>query len=241
MGKWTWLIQIEEEEGQIAMKWKMKLKIGIDFLMTALLLCVMAYQITGQKFHEWFGAGMLLLFLAHNLLNIRWYGSLFKGKYKLPRIMQTIVNFSVLISMLCLGFGGVVMSRHVFAALPINGPIATARNMHMAGSYWGFVLMGIHLGMHWGMILGMLGRLLKGRKLPDLIVWGLRLIVVLIAGYGLLCFIKKDIVSYMFLRNQFVFFDFEQSAWSVIAEYIAMMGFWIFIGFCVARGKGGKK
>lgn len=86
------------------MKWKIKLKTGIDFLMTALLLCLMAYQITGQKFHEWFGAGMLLLFLAHNLLNIRWYGSLFKGKYKLPRIMQTIVNFGVLISMLCLGF-----------------------------------------------------------------------------------------------------------------------------------------
>lgn len=218
------------------MKWKMKLKTGIDLLMTALLLCLMAYQITGQKFHEWFGAGMLLLFLVHNLLNIRWYGSLFKGKYKLPRIMQAIVNFGVLISMLCLGFSGVVMSRHVFAALPINGPMATARNMHMAASYWGFVLMGIHLGMHWGMILGMFGRFLKGRKLEGLIVWGLRLIAVIIAGYGLVCFIQKDIVSYMFLRNQFVFFDFEQSVWSVFAEYIAMMGFWIFIGFGIAKG-----
>lgn len=223
------------------MKWKLKLKTGIDVLMTALLLCLMAYQITGQKFHEWFGAGMLLLFLAHNLLNIRWYGRLLKGKYKLPRIIQTIVDFGVLISMLCLGFSGVVMSRHVFAALPINGPMATARNMHMAASYWGFVLMGIHLGMHWGMILGMLRWLLKGRKLPVLIVWGLRLTAVIIAGYGLLCFIQKDIVSYMFLKNQFVFFDFEQSAWSVSAEYIAMTGFWIFTGFGIARGKGGKK
>ena len=101
--------------------------------------------------------------------------------------------------------------------------------------------MSIHLGMHWGMILGMFGRLLKSRKLPDLLVWGLRLIIVLIAGYGLICFIQKDIVSYMFLRNQFVFFDFAQSAWSVFAEYIAMMGFWIFFGFGIARGKGGKK
>ena len=38
-----------------------------------------------------------------------------------------------------------------------------------------------------------------------------------------------------------VFFDFGQSAWSVFAEYIAMMGFWIFFGFGIARGKGGKK
>lgn len=157
------------------MKRKMKLKMGIDFLMTVLLLCLMAYQITGQELHEWFGAGMLLLFLAHNLLNIRWYGNLFKGKYRPSRIIQTIVNLSVLIAMLCLGFSGIVMSRHVFAALPLNGPLATARSMHMAASYWGFVLMSIHLGMHWGMISGIFGRLLKGRKLPPLSVWGLRL------------------------------------------------------------------
>lgn len=222
------------------MKQKMKLKMGIDFLMTVLLLCLMAYQITGQELHEWFGAGMLLLFLAHNLLNIRWYGNLFKGKYRPSRIIQTIVNLSVLISMLCLGFSGIVMSRHVFAALPLNGPLATARNMHMAASYWGFVLMSIHLGMHWGMISGIFGRLLKDRKLPPLSVWGSRLAVVLIAGYGLICFVQKDIISYMFLRSQFVFFDFEQSAWSVFAEYIFMMGFWIFAGKLVLQKKGGR-
>lgn len=217
---------------------KLKIKMGIDFLMTVLLLCLMAYQITGQEFHEWFGAGMLILFIVHNTLNIRWYGNLFKGKYKLLRIVQTIVNVSVLISMLCLGYSGIVMSRHVFAALPIHGPMATARSMHMAASYWGFVLMSIHLGMHWGMIVGMFRRLLKGRKLPNVSVWGLRLAAIVIAGYGLVCFIQKDIASYMFLKNQFVFFDFEQSALSVFIEYIAMMGFGIFASFYMVRGIG---
>ena len=220
------------------MKLKIKIKMGIDFLMTALLLCLMAYQITGQEFHEWFGAGMLILFIVHNILNIRWYGNLFKGKYKLLRIVQTIVNVSVLISMLCLGYSGIVMSRHVFAALPIHGPMATARSMHMAASYWGFVLMSIHLGMHLGMIVGLFRRLLKGRKLPNVSVWGLRLAAIVIAGYGLVCFIQKDIASYMFLKNQFVFFDFEQSALSVFIEYIAMMGFWIFASFYMVRGIG---
>ena len=217
---------------------KLKIKMGIDLLMTALLLCLMAYQVTGQKLHEWFGAGMLILFIVHNILNIRWYGNLFKGKYKLLRIVQTIVNVSVLISMLCLGYSGIVMSRYVFAALPIHGPMATARSMHMAASYWGFVMMSIHLGMHWGMIVGMFRRLLKGRKLPNVSVWGLRLASIVIAGYGLVCFIQKDIASYMFLKNQFVFFDFEQSALSVFIEYIAMMGFWIFASFYMVRGIG---
>lgn len=39
------------------MKPKMKVKMGTDVLMTVLLICLMAYQITGQELHEWFGAG----------------------------------------------------------------------------------------------------------------------------------------------------------------------------------------
>lgn len=220
------------------MKLKTSLKRGIDLLMTALLLCLMAYQITGQAFHEWFGAGMLVLLAAHNILNIRWYVNLFKGKYKLLRILQTTVNCAVLISMLCLGYSGIVMSRHVFAALPVNGPMATARSMHMAASYWGFVLMSLHLGMHWGMVTGMFRRLLKGRKLSGMSVWVLRLAAALIAGYGLFCFVRKDIVSYMFLKNEFVFFDVEQSILSVFLEYTAMMGLWVFVGFYISRGAG---
>lgn len=220
------------------MKTKMRLKMGIDILMTALLLGLMAYQITGQALHEWLGAGELCLFIAHNILNIRWYGSLFKGKYRLPRTIQTAVNFSVLAAMLCLGYSGIVMSRHVFAALPISGPMATARSMHMAASYWGFVLMSFHLGMHWGMVTGMFGRMFRGRKMPGAVTWVLRLSAALIAGYGLFCFIRKDIVSYMFLKNEFVFFDFEQSMLSVILEYTAMIGLWVFVGFYIAKGAG---
>lgn len=74
------------------LKAKMKIKMGIDFLMTVLLLLLISYQITGQELHEWFGTGMLVLLLLHNILNIRWYGSLFKGKYTLLRTMQTLIN-----------------------------------------------------------------------------------------------------------------------------------------------------
>lgn len=217
------------------MKPKMKLKIGIDFLMTVILLLLMSYQITGQELHEWFGAGMLVLFMLHNILNIKWYQNLLKGKYRMIRIIQTIVNFSVFLSMFCLGFSGIVMSRHVFAALPVHGPLATARSMHMTASYWGFALMGVHLGLHWGMATEIFRSLLQGKRLPGIFMWTLRLTAVLIAGYGFGCFVRKDIVSYMFLKNQFVFFDFEQGAVSVLVEYAAVMGFWIFTGFCITK------
>ena len=211
---------------------------AIDFLMTVLLLLLMAYQITGQEFHEWIGIGMLVLFVTHNLLNLRWYGNLFKGKYRMLRIIQTVINFSLLLTMFCLGFSGIVMSRHVFADFPINRPMATARNMHLSASYWGFVLISTHLGLHWSMILGMFRKLLNGKKVFGIIIWILRTASLLFAGYGLYLFIQKNIISYMFLKVQFVFFDFEQSAASVVLEYLTMMGFWIFISYYAAKGIG---
>lgn len=222
------------------MKRKQKIKICVDLLMTMLLLCLMAYQIIGQELHEWFGAGMLVLFLLHNALNVKWYGHLFKGKYTSLRLMQTIVNLGALTTMLCLGFSGIVLSRHVFSFVQ-GGPMATARTMHLAASYWGFVLMSLHAGIHWGMLLGMARKLKLKEKKSRISVWALRLLAFMIAGYGLFCFISTDIPSYMFLKNQFVVFDFEQSAASVFAEYGAMMGFWIFTGHYLVKGKGEKR
>lgn len=74
------------------------------------------------------------------------------------RIFRTAVNIAVLATMFALAYSGIVMSRHVFSALPINGGMATARVMHLAGSYWGFVLMSVHLGLHLGMITGMFNK-----------------------------------------------------------------------------------
>lgn len=214
----------------------MKLKVIIDLLMTILLLLLMAFQITGQEFHEWFGAGMLALFLAHNILNFKWYKSLFKGKYSIVRVLRVTVNFALLFSILCLAYSGIVMSHYVFGFVSISGQMALARQMHIAASYWSFVLMSAHLGFHWGMVSSMVRKVVKDRNLPKSALWIPCVIAVVVAGYGAVCFYKADIVSYMLLRNQFAFFDFEQIAGSVFSEYIAMMGLWIFVGYYSMKG-----
>ena len=213
---------------------KSKIKIAIDILMTVALLLLMAYQVVGQELHEWFGAGMLILFIVHNILNIKWYGSLFKGKYKPLRIFGTVLNFAVLAAILMLGYSGIVMSRHLFSFLNIRQGMALARSMHLCVSYWGFVLMSLHLGFHWGMIVR---KFPKGKKLA-VILWIMRVIAAAVAVYGAVCLIKADIFSYMFLKNEFAFFDFEKNAVSVFAEYTAMMTLWVFIGHYAARGLG---
>ncbi len=209
----------------------MKMKRLIDFLMTLLLLMLMAYQITGERLHEWAGTGMVVLFAIHHFLNIRWYGNLKKGPYKPLRILQIIVNFLLLATMVSLAYSGIVMSRHVFAFLPISRGMALARKMHLAGSYWGFVLMSFHLGLHWRIAAVRFGKLAKGALSP----WLLRLASVFIAAYGALCFYRSNIASYLFLQVDFAFLDYEKRAAAIFSEYLAMMGLWVFIAYYLAK------
>lgn len=95
-----------------------KLKHAIDAVMSIVLLFLMAFQVTGDKYHEWIGAGMLVLFLLHNFLNAGWYKALFKGKYSALRILRTIVNLLTFAAILITGYSGIVMSRYVFDFLP---------------------------------------------------------------------------------------------------------------------------
>ena len=86
------------------------------------------------------------------------------------------------------------------------------------------------------MVLGLFRRLCNRKKTPAVIVWLMCFIAIFIAGYGAYCFYKENILSYMFLKQEFVFFDFEQSAVSVFAGYITMMGLWVFISFYTVKG-----
>ena len=141
------------------MKKKFIGKIIVDMIMTVLLLLLMGRQLTGDFVHEWMGTGIFILWIIHHILNWNWYCHLFKGKYTLMRMIQNVVNFSVLLSMLGMMVSGIILSREVFAFLPISDGIAMARTMHMLGAFWGFVLMSLHLGLHWNMILAMVRKM----------------------------------------------------------------------------------
>ena len=210
------------------MRPKAKVKIAVDISMTIALLLLMAYEMVGQAAHEWIGIGMLLLFVLHHILNGKWSKNLLKGKYTSVRLMQTLLVLCVLLSMLGSTISGVILSRHALSFLPIHSGRAFARTLHMISSYWGFVFMSLHLGFHWSMMMGMAGKLVK--KPSGVRKWVLRVIAVLIAGYGMYAFIKWDVGSYMLLRNQFVFFDFEESLVLFLLDYMAIAALFVCVG-----------
>lgn len=130
------------------MNTKTKIKVLVDIAMSMVLFICMSYQFIGQENHEIAGAVMLILFILHHILNVRWFMGLTKGKYGLQRIFLTIIDFSVLLTMLLLMISGIRMSRMVFAFINIEFiGMGTARIIHMVTSYLGFLLMGIHIGL----------------------------------------------------------------------------------------------
>ena len=225
------------------MKSKSKIKLAVDLLMTLTLLFLMGYQLWGETAHEWAGTGMFVLFLDHHLLNFGWYRNLFHGKYTVIRVLINAVDLALLAVMICLMASGITMSRHVFAFLPITGGMGTARLVHMAACYWGFVLMALHLGLHWGMMMARLRKLSGMTKSSRIHCVLFRILGIVIAGYGLYVFVTRDLAAYMFLRTQFVFLDYSESLLSFYIDYLAMMGLFIWIAHYLSAilQKSGKK
>lgn len=224
-------------------KMRKKSKLAVDILMTLTLLFLMGYQLWGETAHEWAGAFMLVLFLAHHVLNAAWHRNLFRGKYTGVRILTGAVDLVLFVVMICLMVSGITMSRHVFAFLPINGGMGTARLIHMAACYWGFVLMAFHLGLHWGMMLARFRQMLGRDRNSGIRRTVLRIAGVLTAGYGLYVFVTRDLAAYMFLRTQFVFLDYSESPISFYIDYLAMTGLFIWIAhyLSVILLKSGRK
>lgn len=215
---------------------KMKVKIATDMAMTILLILLMAYELVGQAVHEWIGIGMFVLFVLHHVLNSKWSRAIRKGKYTPLRILQTILVAAILLTMFGSMISGVILSRHVFSFLPIRGGRSLARTLHMLAAYWGFVFMSLHLGLHWSMIMGIAQKYIV--KPSEIRKWVLRGIAFLTAGYGIYAFVKRDIGNYMLLKNQFVFFDFEEPFILFLIDYAAVMGVFVFAGYYLSKVAG---
>ena len=206
----------------------------IDLAMTVVLILLMAYSLIGEALHEWLGAAMLLLFLIHHLLNAAWYKALGKGRYTPYRTLQSILAALLFLTMLGSMGSGMVLSRFVFDFLPIHSGQGTARMVHLCCAYWGFILMSLHIGLHWRLMLTETGRIFDVKPSPVRTVL-LRALAVCIALYGVAAFFRNDILSYLLLRTHFVFFDYERPLILFFADYLAIMGLFVFIAYYLGK------
>ena len=150
------------------------------------------------------------------------------------RTVTLCVDILVLLAMLALMYSGIVMSRHVFAFLPIESGMALARKLHILGAYWGFILMSLHLGLHWIMLLGMLRKQIK-LPVSQTRNTALFLVSAVIAAYGVYVFISRNFATYLFLQSEFVFLDYSEPKLLFYLDYLALMGLCVFIAHYASK------
>ena len=199
----------------------------IDVCMTLVLLVLMAYQVTGEIVHEWTGILMTVLVITHQVLNRRWYKSLFKGKYNAYRTATTAVSILLMLSFAFTALSGMAMSRHAVPFMNGMAPASLARQMHLAMSHWSFVLMGMHLGLHIPAIAA--GMKMEGRKKTVAAA-----VFCAVACAGMFLFVRSEMFDYMFFREAFAFLDYDKAGALVFLENLLMLMAWAFIGDRVA-------
>ena len=211
------------------MKASVKFKICVDIMMTAALYACMAYMLIGEEAHEWIGSGLALLFVLHNALNRKWYAALLTGRYTPLRAFQTAVNLLCLASMAAAAVSGAAMSRYIYDIPFLSGGASLARTVHMLAAYWGYCFISLHLGLHWSMMLGMMKNAAAPQNAPRWVTPLLRTAGAAAALLGAHALMRHSLLDYMFLRNQFVFFDTERPLSLFFLDYAAIMALWAWL------------
>ena len=191
-----------------------RLRMTIDITMTILSIILMGgnYLFPADIVHEILGVGLFVLWAVHIILNRRWYGAIFKGKYNPYRVMQTVINCCILICTIFLMISGIILSNHIFTFLNIQGGLGFARIAHLLASHWYYLFMSLHIGLH----VGQLFQNVTAKIIP-------RIILALICAYGIYAFIARGVWKYLILQQQFFFFDLERGYILFAIDYISII------------------
>lgn len=204
----------------------MLIKLFIDLLMMILMLMEMANRFTGNTFHEIAGISLFVLFIIHNILNRRWYKTIFRGKMNVRRVLSITVNLLFLVAMIVVMISAIPISRTIFTFMHIqNGLIA--RKIHTAAAYWGMILMAIHLGMHWGMIRGGVQRMMGITGTSHIRAIILRILVVMIVVYGVKTSFDRNVGEKLIAYYSFDFWESDESFVKLLLDYISIIATYV--------------
>ncbi|WP_458354412.1 DUF4405 domain-containing protein [Peribacillus frigoritolerans] len=203
----------------------MLIRLVIDLSMTVLMLVAMAYQITGNAMHELAGALLCLLFITHNILNRRWYKTIFKGKHNVRRILSIVVNLLFLVSMTVVIMSSVPISRDMIPFIPINNDTVLLQ-VHVMTSYWGFIFMAVHIGMSWATIINSVRKMTGITGTNRISTIAFRVMAVLIVVYGVQASFEREMLNKLTIYNPFGWESYDSSM-KFLLDHLAIMGIYI--------------
>lgn len=196
-----------------------KIKIPLDIVMAVLLLFEMAYHLIGEYVHKWLGIILAILFVLHHVMNRKWYKSIFRGKYSPARTFWTATNLLLTVSMIGMVLSGIMLARDIFGFIPFRAD-SFARLLHLSSTAWGFILVGVHIGLHGRIIANQIKRHRWWNKVPQT---AMRCVVAGVSLYGLYAFCHREFGARMFLTIQFAFLDFNEPLIKFVWDHTAVL------------------
>ena len=200
----------------------------VDVVLAASLLFLMTRQLTGERLHEWIGAGTAALLLLHHLLNIGRIASFFRGRFTLYRFILTFVNLLMLAAVVLSVYVGLCRSEYVLPDFDGFAWIGFSYRARAAFPWWAFALTGVHLGLH---MAGITARLSDRYLVRRIVNYALALA----AGTGLWLMIRNGITDCLFFRAEAAAFDAGKPLLIAFAETLAEWFFFVWIGIRIAR------
>jgi hypothetical protein len=203
--------------------------------MIIILLCAYAYRIIGDIAHEWIGVSVFVFFIAHNVINFRWYKNMGKGAYTARRVIMTIVNVLLAFAMATLIITGFMHSRIVLSFLNLPGGMFL-RQIHTTAAYWGLPLIGVHIGINWGTVIAGLRKLLSINSVNPARTIIMRIFVVALVVFGIWSSFDRDMFAKLFLGFSFDYWPEERPAVLFFTEKLSIMSVYIFLAYCAMKG-----
>ena len=196
-------------------------------MMTVLSIILMGGTVLfpDDRVHQGLGMLLLTLWFSHMVLNRRWYGSLFRGKYNSYRRMQIVVNIGITVCAILQMISGLMMAWFM-PVEAIGGGIEFARTAHIVASHWYFLFMCFHIGMHISMM---------ASRVPVRYLCYTRLAIGVISCYGIYAFIIRGLWSYMLLLQQFFFLDLDRGYVLFVVDYISILVLFSMISHNLSR------
>ena len=184
-------------------------------MMTVLSIILMGGTVLfpDDRVHQVLGILLLTLWFSHMVLNRRWYGSLFKGKYNSYRRMQIVVNIGITVCAILQMISGLMMAWFM-PVEAIGGGIEFARTAHIVASHWYFLFMCFHIGMHISMM---------ASRVPVRYLGYTRLAIGVVSCYGIYAFIIRGLWRYILLLQQFFFLDLDRGFVLFVIDYLSIL------------------
>lgn len=205
------------------------LRVCIDAAMFLLFLLLMS-EFLLKDAHLWIGIAAAALFVFHNILNIKWYKNLFKGRYHAMRTVQTAVNLLLILNLILCIISGVLILPDVLIGYEVNVKI------HLLTSAWTFILMSVHLGLHWSMFVGMAGKANMPQGSKIVLKWIFRGVLCVILLYGVHVFVERRFWEEIFLLIDYQkAYDYSKLPVAYIAESIALSAVFVSMTYYIKR------